>query len=89
MFTSGPRLTAGATSAPPLALDCQDTSSRRLQGRRLCSPAPALGFWRGLWKYGGCPDTHTVLVCYQCRACHDADAEKGEGAVMMWVTARE
>lgn len=52
-------------------------------------PCARAGVWRGLWKCGGCPDTHTVLVCDQCRACHDADAETGEGALMMWVTARE
>lgn len=45
------------------------------------------GVWRGLWQCGGCPDTHTTLVCDECRGFHDADAASGVGVVMMWMKA--
>lgn len=52
-------------------------------------PCARPGLWRGLWQCGGCPDTHTVLVCDQCRSHHDADAATGVGATLMWVIAQD
>lgn len=48
-------------------------------------PCQGHGVWRGLWQCGGCPNTHTVLVCAECREAHDADAATGMGAQLMWV----
>ena len=44
------------------------------------------GEWRGLWQ---CREghTHTILVCDECRRYHDADAQIGIGAQLMWVNA--
>lgn len=52
-------------------------------------PCARPGVWRGLWQCGSCPDTHTALVCGECRAHHDADAATGTGANLMWVPAQE
>lgn len=56
-------------------------------GRWTRDRCEAPGLWRGLWQCGACPDTHTVLVCAECRLVHDADAATGLGAQLMWVTA--
>lgn len=58
-------------------------------GEFVRKPCARPGAWRGLWQCGGCPDTHTVLVCDECRAHHDADAATGTGAALMWVRVQE
>lgn len=55
-------------------------------GRKPCARP---GVWRGLWQCGGCPRSHTVLVCGECRVHHDADAATSVGATLMWVRAQE
>ncbi len=59
--------------------------------RERCLRADSLrptGCLEGLWQCGSCPDTHTVLVCDECRPHHDADSTTDRGAILVWFSAQ-